>query len=277
MRAVLVTAAIAALACAKPDTTPVAEAPVPNVVSIMASDFSFAAPDTIPAGMTEFHLMATAGLHHATIVRLEEGKTFADFTAAMQAMKPSDPPPAWVTWVGGPNPPAPGDTTIVTHDLTPGLYALICVVDVPDRIPHVAKGMMKPLVVAPATSPTMAPAPASDVNLTLVDYGFEVSPALTAGQHTLKVTNTAQQPHEFFLAKLDSGKTMADLGAWAMTFAGPMPARALGGLATMAPGATAYVRVQLTPGTYALLCFVPDAKDGKPHLEHGMVREFTIQ
>jgi len=26
-----------------------------------------------------------------------------------------------------------------------------------------------------------------------------------------------------------------------------------------------------------LICFVPDAKDQKPHLEHGMVREFTVK
>ena len=37
-----------------------------------------------------------------------------------------------------------------------------------------------------------------------------------------------------------------------------------------------YFTADLTPGNYALLCFVPDAKDGKPHLEHGMVKQFKI-
>ena len=44
----------------------------------------------------------------------------------------------------------------------------------------------------------------------------------------------------------------------------------------MRPGVTSYVRARLTPGNYMLLCFVPDAKDGKPHLEHGMVLPFSV-
>jgi hypothetical protein len=30
------------------------------------------------------------------------------------------------------------------------------------------------------------------------------------------------------------------------------------------------------PGKYALICFLPDAKDGKPHFMHGMVQEVTV-
>jgi hypothetical protein len=33
----------------------------------------------------------------------------------------------------------------------------------------------------------------------------------------------------------------------------------------------------MTPGNYVMLCFLPDAKDGKPHLDHGMVKEFTVK
>ncbi len=281
MKRILICLTTLSVACASGESgtgdsaTAVAPA-TPNVVTITASDYSYAAPDTIPAGMTTFHLVATAGLHHATLVRVTEGKSFEDFSAAMQAMKPTDMPPTWIVPVGGPNPPAIGDTAIVTHDMTPGLHVIVCMVDTPDHVPHMAKGMVRPLMVVPTSAPAV-PAPVSDVSMTLVDYGFDISPALTAGEHVIKVTNTAQQPHEFFLARLDSGKTMADLGAWGATYKGEMPARSLGGVASMAPGETGYVHVRLTPGNYALLCFVPDAKDGKPHLEHGMAKEFTIQ
>lgn len=30
------------------------------------------------------------------------------------------------------------------------------------------------------------------------------------------------------------------------------------------------------PGRFAMFCFVPDAKGGKPHLLHGMVKEFVV-
>jgi hypothetical protein len=39
---------------------------------------------------------------------------------------------------------------------------------------------------------------------------------------------------------------------------------------------TQYFTADLTPGNYVLLCFVPDAKDGKAHMEHGMVKEFKV-
>lgn len=32
----------------------------------------------------------------------------------------------------------------------------------------------------------------------------------------------------------------------------------------------------VTPGDYGLMCFVADAKDGKPHLVHGMVKTIKV-
>ena len=36
------------------------------------------------------------------------------------------------------------------------------------------------------------------------------------------------------------------------------------------------MHVDLEPGEYIALCFVPDANDGAPHLVHGMVLPFTV-
>jgi hypothetical protein len=35
--------------------------------------------------------------------------------------------------------------------------------------------------------------------------------------------------------------------------------------------------VDLASGNYGLICFVPDAKDGKPHLAHGMMQDFKVE
>jgi hypothetical protein len=35
--------------------------------------------------------------------------------------------------------------------------------------------------------------------------------------------------------------------------------------------------LDLVPGDYVLVCYVPDAHDGKPHLAHGMIRELVVQ
>ena len=71
------------------------------VVNVVASDFKFDAPDSIAAGVVTFRLVGKGPeLHHLQIARLEQGKTTADFA---EAMKNPGPPPAWVTFLGGPN------------------------------------------------------------------------------------------------------------------------------------------------------------------------------
>ena len=58
---------------------------------------------------------------------------------------------------------------------------------------------------------------------------------------------------------------------------GPPPAMSIGGAGLMDPVASSLISADLTPGEYGYICFVPDAKDGKPHLAHGMVSQFTVQ
>ncbi|HXG70536.1 MAG TPA: hypothetical protein VNJ04_07990 [Gemmatimonadaceae bacterium] len=47
-------------------------------------------------------------------------------------------------------------------------------------------------------------------------------------------------------------------------------------IAALELGAHGFFRVQITPGEYGLICFLPDVKDGKPHFVHGMVNQFTV-
>ena len=62
------------------------------------------------------------------------------------------------------------------------------------------------------------------------------------------------------------------------TMQGPPPANAIGGMSGITTtDRAAIATVDLTPGNYVLVCFVPDAKDGKAHIEHGMVKEFTVK
>ena len=36
------------------------------------------------------------------------------------------------------------------------------------------------------------------------------------------------------------------------------------------------VELELQAGEYALLCFIPDARDGAPHVAHGMIEQITV-
>jgi uncharacterized cupredoxin-like copper-binding protein len=142
-------------------------------------------------------------------------------------------------------------------------------------VPHIAKGMMKPLTVTPVANANMTE-PTADVTMTLSDYAFAFSKPLAPGRQMIKVENVAAQPHEVVLVQLDSGKTLEDLGKWVQDFKGPPPGKPLGGIPAFMPGKNTYFEVNLTPGTYGLICFVPDAKDRKPHFMHGMSQQITV-
>lgn len=262
-------AAAAAAAAAVPATPP--------VITITAKDFSYEAPDTVTGGMVTLHLINKGpDLHHVQFIQLRENKTMADLDAAFKAMKPGQVLPSWVHDVAGPNSPAPGGESTIIENLEPGNYALVCFIPGADGVPHVMKGMIKPMTVVAATTPS-APAPTADVNVTLKDYVFDIAPELTAGKHVLKIENTAEQSHEIFLAKLEPGKKAADLPAWVGKQVGPPPGTPVGGISAMAKGGVAYLPVDLTPGEYGVYCFVPDAKDGKEHIAHGMIKQITVK
>lgn len=245
----------------------------PNVVTVSAKEYAFTAPAQIPAGVTTFQFTnAGTMFHHMQLVRIDSGKTFADLQAAL---KNPGPPPRWAVFVGGPNAPNPGGgQSNATLDLTAGHYAVLCLVDMPGGVPHFAKGMMQPLEVTAGAS--AAKAPMSDVTVKLADYGFQFSAPLTAGKHTFTVSNSATQPHEIEVVQLAPGKTAKDMLNWIMKMDGPPPGSAVGGVAALVPGATAEFSAELVKGNYAFICFIPDAKDGKPHFTHGMVHEEKV-
>lgn len=273
VRSSVVFAALFTAACAAKEVPP----PPPNVVTVHATDFAFEAPASIPSGMTTFK-MHNAGTtyHHVIVARLDSGKTLADAQAAFA--KPG-PPPAWLSEVGGPAAPDPNAESNATLDLPAGEYVLYCMVDLPGGVPHVVKGMIRALTVTAATG-VAAVAPTADIDMELFDYSFTLSKPVTAGTHTFKVTTRAGgQPHEVELMKLAPGKTVADFTQWMNgKMDTPPPVTGIGGaLVLVAGGPPVYFTADFTAGEYLLACFIPDAKDMKPHAAHGMMQGITIQ
>ncbi len=272
-----------AAACTGPDSQkadataapPAQTAAAPNVVTITAREYAFEAPHQIPAGVTNFHFLVKGKEpHHGIMVRLDEGKTFDDLAAAL---KNPGPPPSWAHLEGGMMIGEPVNGSHTTLNLTPGRYALICFIPSADGVPHVAKGMFAPIEVT-ASAASTAPEPTSDVTVTLKDYDFAFSTPLTPGEHVIRVETAPGQPHEFVLVRLGEGVTAQQVIATEMgQNRGPRPSYTfMGGVAPMEGGRHAFMNVRLDPGTYALICFVPDAKDGKPHFMHGMMKEFKV-
>jgi len=242
----------------------------PPVVDIVGTDYTFTAPDTLPAGPVVIRFKSEGQeLHHVTLVRLNEGKTLDDLVSAVAG---GQMPPG--IFIGGPNASAPGGVSEATVSLAPGNYAMLCFIPSPDGTLHLAKGMMKSVTVA--GPPVMADMPQGDVTLRLRDYVFELSSPLTAGHHVIQVEVAPGQPHEVLLVRLEPGKTALEMAEWAEKPVGPPPGIPMGGVTALGAGEINLLPVDLRPGNYAFICFLPDAGDGKPHFLHGMVKEFTI-
>jgi hypothetical protein len=274
-------ATVAGLACRPAPRNPGPGDDSPNkqapTITITANDFAFGAPDTAWSGYAQLEFV-NAGrlLHHAMLLRVDGGHTLQDVFQVLSSLRPGKRYPAWLTEAGGLNPPDVADTARATLRLDPGRYAIVCFIDIPDEVPHFMKGMMRELIVQPSPASEGEP-PRHDARMALREYDFDIQPALTAGPQVLRVENVGTQPHEFALVQLAPGKHLAHLDLWmAGGFRGDMPGRLLSGAGGLSPGGVMWVHLDLQPGQYALLCFTPDANDGKPHRRHGMVREITV-
>ena len=269
---VLASATLIAAAAGARHTTPRLP-PGTNTIEITAREYGYAGPDTIPAGLTELRLVnAGSELHHMQLVRLDEGRTATQFVAAIAA---GGPPPEWADLVGGPNAIAPGSSAASIQELRPGHYAILCFIPTSDGVHHFAKGMHRDLWVT--GTPARVSEPRADVEIKLVDYAFALSAPLAAGRQTFKVHNAGPQPHEVELLRLLPGKTLGDWDRWVRSgMKGQPPAVLIGGIVGLAPGRHAYFTARIEPGKHLLICYVPDARDGKSHKAHGMVREIEV-
>lgn len=278
-------------ACSTKEETP-GQTTAPNVVSLSATEYAIEAPDTLPAGWTNFRLTNRGQeVHYGHMVRLEPGRTVQELVDAYaEAIRTSGPRPKWVTRFGGPGGAAPGDSSSVTQYLDPGSYVWICPVEDNNGNPHFGKGEFKPFVVI-ATGPEVAnraTAPEADLVIRLMDFSFALDSSIPAGRHTIRVENAGGEPHDLVVMKLAPGKTAADIvsalnpeRARRADRAGepPPPFESLGtgagGIAAIAPGMETFFETNLSAGEYVLLCMAT-APDGRSHIEHGMVRQIRI-
>jgi hypothetical protein len=246
-----------------------------NVVTVVATDYAFQSPASVPAGLITFQL-ANHGheVHMMGLIRLENGRSIPEL---LTILAKNQPQPAWAVDFGGPNAVSPGDTSNSTSLLPAGHYVLICWIPGADGVVHVMKGMVRPLEVT-AAPVAAAPEPAGDVVIRLADYHIEVSRPITSGRHTFRVENDGPQDHDVTVLEVAPGKSPAEAVAWFNEPAKGTPAaRVRGGIVAIPRGTHGFFAGDFRPGEYVFLCFVPDEHDGRPHFMHGMQRGFTVQ
>lgn len=249
-----------------------------TVIEVTATEYAFDHPASIPAGATAIRVVNEGQEEHqAQFARINDDSTLEDVSAALLANDFAALFSA-ITLAGGPTGVLPGETGETGSVLTPGAYALICFITAPDGVPHLAKGMISQLeVTEPAGT---ADLPAGETDLTLQDFSFVGVETLPAGRQVVNVVNAGPQPHEAGVVRLSEGVTVQELIPMFTSNeppSGPPPFVSAGGMAAIAPEATATMTLDLEPGEYAFLCFVPDPASGAPHVALGMITAFTVE
>lgn len=226
----------------------------PTALDVTSTDYAYSlATDTVPAGLVSVtqHNDGEES-HQVTLVKLDDGQTADELATALAEQ--GDGAAAPEAYAGGPNSTAPGDDDTVTVDLAEGDYALICFIPAADGEAHFQKGMVGELTVGPADGPAAEP-PETDGTIHMADFTYTVPDDFT-GQGTYEVVNDGPQVHELTIS------TATDDGD--------------GGLTAIAPGARAYVDLDLDPAVYTLSCFVSDVDTGQPHFLLGMSQNVTL-
>ena len=245
-------------------------------ITVVAADYQFTAPSSVAAGPTAIRLVNRGKeIHHVVIFRMAPGMTTEQLA---EALKHPGPPPDMTMLQGGPNAVNPGGSATAIVDLAPGNYALLCFVPAADGTPHVMKGMIRQLTVTEAeTKEAPAAPPAADLTIHMADYNYTFSQPITAGEHRVLVHDGAQQWHELVLFRLDPGKSGADFVKWAQDGMKTAPPGTFeGGVSPLGPDGKNTALLNFRRGKYLMICFLEDAKDGKPHFMHGMMQEITV-
>lgn len=122
---------------------PVAAPAGAATVNVTLGDFVFElSTDTVPAGDVHFDGTNAGGYsHEIVVVKFPEGVEFS-----MEMME-SEEPPEGTQFLGGSAGPPGAEVDLVLLGLEPGTYTLLCFVEEPDGVPHVAKGMVATLTV----------------------------------------------------------------------------------------------------------------------------------
>lgn len=246
-----------------------AAAPTIPLITIKVTADGITIPAETPAGIVAVTVANEGGAPGMPeLARLNDGVTLEQFTAALE-----QGPEVALTQVMmlGATERQPGEQ--IVYDMPPGDYV---------AVQFVENG--PPLIGSfTAGAPSGAAAPSADVTAQLADFAFILPDSVKAGKQRWLIQNTGKQWHEMGIVKLAEGVTVASMleilaAAGPEGPAGPPPFEPVAFWSPMGAGAQAWVELDLPPGEYTVVCFLPDlsSTEGTPHLAHGMVRTLTV-
>ncbi len=127
------------------------------------------------------------------------------------------------------------------------------------------------------TTTTVAVKERPHITIDAKEYSYALPAQIPAGWVDVTLHNSGTVGHQIAFAKLNAVSFTAFKAA-----AGTTNVKALtgvdfvGGPNNVDPGQSVTATVHFEEGEYGVACFIPDAKDDKPHAEHGMVGEVKV-
>jgi hypothetical protein len=234
-------------------------------------------PESWVSGITSVTLQNDTEIDfQPAIARFINGATMDDFMAAMMAQDFAGML-ATVSALGSATA-KPGESVDVTYDLIAGDYLFL-------NFNPAGPPTLMPFTVAENEGEAVE-APEADVVIEMVDFNYAMPVEITTDDVLWHFTNTGEQTHEIVVYRIEEGETidavttavMEALMAAAPGTPPDMPYEKAFSFVGMSPDENAWMEVRLESGTYAALCFIPDAtsEEMTTHLAHGMIRLFTV-
>ena len=244
-----------------------AQEEIPQFI-ITSSAEALAAPEKLPEGLVTVTFENSAETPFIGIFgRLNEGVTMEDLMTAM-----AENPMALVsqlTLKGGPGV-MPGQTAEMTYHLDAGNYVLLNGGAQPPQMASISVADEEDVEYEE---------PVADVTVTLEDFVFGMPPTLPAGEHLWQIDNVGEQWHEVLIAPVEPDTTLEDIQA--LLGGGEQSSLPLFPLAMpLSSGQSAWLTVDLQPGSYVIVCSLPDIlqmEEMHTHFELGMVQMVTVE
>lgn len=241
-------------------------------------EYAFDIPPDIAGGVVTITLDNAGGteMHDFQLVELGGGHTVEELLP--QLADDETPLAEWLEHGAGVGATGPGSTSSATFELEPNTeYGFFCTESNESGDSHAAQGMAGSFTTGDNSGASL---PAATATITATEYEFAVE-GLKAGANTIAFTNDGEMLHHVLLIPFAEGKTVEDLMAALESEEEPAEPPVLFekgiGTAVAGTGDTILYEADLEPGTYAVICFMPDrGTAGPPHAMKGMVDSVEV-
>lgn len=245
----------------------------PPSVSVIITDSTYIAPDTLPVGLVTIELTNKASeMHSAHLIKLDDGYTTDQLLSAYaDSMRRGSNRPNWMTHIGGVI--GENEKSAITLNLESGNYTWVCVMG-SDNTPHFAGHEHQEVVVSGEVDPNVV---LSDpqVEIDMTDENFIIHHNITAGPNSIQIKNTGTKHHLAAISKLNEGAKKQDVMNWFSNYNGPPPATGIIATSAIGPNLSARLQIDFEPGEYVLFCMAN--AEGSYHLFDGAITSFSVE